>query len=224
MFFADIFRIELNLTVNYGLRWEFSDAQHQRRRLSAERRFEWRRRRTIRSRRFGRRYESAAQASRTFSIDNDYVNPAPNIGLTWNPTARRRSAGKLLGHDKSVFSSAYRITYYDEGMNAISNLQCGNDGATQSATPAPRSLPTRARFTPSASRPRFTTSPPPSPSRCRSTTPSTAERRCQYINPNLRIPYVQSWNLRFQREIARGTVLDIRTSATSRRMSSITRT
>ena len=65
---------------------------------------------------------------------NDYVNPAPNIGLTWNPRVEDGLLAKLLGHNKSVFSAAYRISYYDEGMNAISKLQSGSPGATQSVT------------------------------------------------------------------------------------------
>ena len=74
---------------------------------------------------------------------NDYVNPAPNIGLTWNPRVEDGLLAKLLGHNKSVFSAAYRITYYDEGMNAISNVQSGSPGARRASTllrPSPRTL------------------------------------------------------------------------------------
>jgi hypothetical protein len=31
----------------------------------------------------------------------------------------------------------------------------------------------------------------------------------QYVNPNLVMPYVQDWNLRYQREIVRGTILSV---------------
>ena len=59
----------------------------------------------------------------------DYKNFAPNLGFAWNPTAGGL-LGKLLGDGKTVISASYGINYYNEGLNAISNLLSSNQGTT----------------------------------------------------------------------------------------------
>jgi outer membrane receptor protein involved in Fe transport len=44
----------------------------------------------------------------------DFVNPAPNVGLTWNPAKPDGLLGRVLG--SAVYRAAYGINYYDEGL------------------------------------------------------------------------------------------------------------
>src|SRR6185437_4086611 len=57
----------------------------------------------------------------------DYRTPAPNFGFAWNPSAK----SGLLG--------GYAVNFYNEGMNAISNVVSTNAGATQSISSTPGS-------------------------------------------------------------------------------------
>ena len=89
----------------------------------------------------------------------DFVNPAPNIGVSWAPHAESGILGKVFGHDKSVFSAAYRIAYYDEGMNSISNIQSANPGASQSGSGAAAIAAAPGAYTVGGAPPPLVTSP-----------------------------------------------------------------
>jgi hypothetical protein len=63
-------------------------------------------------------------------LGNRSVNPSPNFGFAWNPAAGAGLPGKLTGNHKTVLRGSYTLAYYNEGLNAISNLLSGNRGAT----------------------------------------------------------------------------------------------
>ena len=210
VFFADTWRIAPNLTLNYGLRWEFDSPTHSTNGVDA-----------AQSTLFGPSTMQFAPGVlggdmnpqlniKNVLYNNDYVNPAPNIGLTWNPKVDDGLLAKLLGHDKSVFSIAYRITYYDEGMNAISNLQSGSPGATQSVNASSAIAASPGAYSVGGAAPPLSTTPAsfsfPIPV---SNYVLNGGLTWQYVNPNLKMPYVQDWNIRFQREVARGTVVSV---------------
>ncbi len=210
VFFADTWRISPSLTLNYGLRWEFDSPTHSTNGVDA-----------AESSLFGPSTVQFAPGTlggdmnpqlniKNVLYHNDYVNPAPNIGLTWNPRVEDGLLAKLLGHNKSVFSAAYRITYYDEGMNAISNVQSGSPGATQSVNASSAIAANPGAYSVGGPAPPLSTTPSsfsfPVPV---SNYVLNGGLTWQYVNPDLRMPYVQDWNIRFQREIARGTVLGV---------------
>ena len=210
LFAQDTWRMKPNLTMTLGFRWELDGAIHATNGIDSEA-----------NSLFG---PSTAQfqpgslngiANPTYSIVNnpyngDYKNPAPSIGLSWSPHADNGFISKLLGHDKTVLGVSYRITRYDEGLNAISNLMGVNPGPTQSIsgsaalaanpgaylvgvnTPATVNVPTSFNF--------------PLPL---ANYVLNGGQTSYYINPNLLTPYVQDWNIHFQREIARGSVISI---------------
>ncbi len=210
VFFADTWRLTPSLTLNYGLRWEFDSPTHSTNGVDA-----------AQSSLLGPSTVQFAPGVlggdtnpqlniKNVLYKNDYVNPAPNIGLTWNPRVEDGLLAKLLGHNKSVFSIAYRITYYDEGMNAIANVQSGSPGATQSVNASSAIAANPGAYTVGGPAPPLTTT----PSSFSFPVPVTnyvlnGGLTWQYVNPNLRMPYVQDWNLRFQREIVRGTVISV---------------
>jgi hypothetical protein len=210
VFFADTWRISQNLALNYGLRWEFDSPTQSTNGVDA-----------AQSSLYGPSTVQFAPGVlggdlnpqlniKNVLYHNDYVNPAPNIGLTWNPKLDNGLLAKLLGHDKSVFSVAYRITYYDEGINAISNLQSGSPGATQSVNASSAIAANPGAYFVGGAAPPLTATPAgfsfPIPV---SNYVLNGGLTWYYVNPNLKTPYVQDWNVRYQREIVRGTIISV---------------
>ncbi len=58
----------------------------------------------------------------------DLVNPAPNLGFAWNPRFESGILKKIFGNDKTVVRSSFSMTFYNEGMNCISNYLPSNPG------------------------------------------------------------------------------------------------
>ena len=210
VFFADTWRVSPNFTVNYGMRWSFDAPTHSENGVDA-----------AQSSLYGPSTALFAPgllggdlnpqlAINNVLYHNDYVNPAPNIGLTWSPKLEHGLPAMLLGHDKSVFSIAYRISYYDEGINAISNVQSGSPGATQSVNASSALAANPGAYVVGGAAPPLTATPAsfsfPIPV---SNYVLNGGLTWQYVNPNLVTPYVQDWNIRYQREIARGTILSV---------------
>jgi hypothetical protein len=139
------------------------------------------------------------------------MNPAPNFGFSWNPTVDGGVLDKLLGRNRTVISGSYGISYYNEGLNAISNVMSGNRGTTQSisATAGTHFEPGKLELrSPS---PSFTVDPPsfafPIPM---SKYVLAGGTDVSFINPDLKSPYVQNWNFRIQRELVPGLILEAR--------------
>jgi hypothetical protein len=143
----------------------------------------------------------------------DRLNAAPHLGFNWSPRGVGGLLGKVLGNEKTVIGGSYNITYYNEGMNTIANLQQSSPGTTQSITASAAIAANPGRYTLASPPPEsaFVKTPAsfsfPTPI---SRYPLNGGITWNHVNPNLRSPYVQAWNFRVQRELARGTVLEIR--------------
>jgi hypothetical protein len=210
-YLQDSWRVTSNLTVNFGLHWEFDGPIHNTNGIDS-----WP------TNLYGPSNANFQPGVLNASFNpvvnvqgtvyqRDNVTPAPTFGFAWSPNGGEGLLGRFLGHAKSVIGGSYGISYYNEGLNAISNLQCCNVGTSQSAdasaaiganpgaynltTAAPPMVYNPTSFTQQSSLMGF---------------PTNGGTTIYYANPDLKSPYVQSWNLRFQREISRGTVLDIR--------------
>jgi hypothetical protein len=219
LYFQDSFRLHPRLTLNYGLRWEFtgvmtntnntfmsptlddvmapSKANFQPGVLDAS------------------HIPSIGQRSVTYAPDR--VNPAPNFGLAWNPNAKGL-LGKLLGNDKTVIRSSYSINFFDEGLNGYYWINT-NAGNWRSISASSGSEYNPGTLTLQSPDPKFLVAPP-------AFTPPFSEYQFVFQNynvgttagkrngpgelPTLRNPYVQSWTLGIQREIAKETVLEVR--------------
>src|SRR5438552_11345999 len=140
----------------------------------------------------------------------DYVNPAPNFGFAWNPSGERAGwFGKLLGDRKTVVRGAYSITFFNEGLNSISNSLSGGRGLTQSGTAA-----NGVEFVPGSLELR-------SPAPTIKVFPATfgfpiyqnafsSPVGGNYVDPNLVSPYVQNWSLGIQRQLTNNITLEVR--------------
>ncbi|HUK24450.1 MAG TPA: carboxypeptidase-like regulatory domain-containing protein [Terriglobales bacterium] len=224
LFFQDSYRIRPSLTINYGLRWDFTWADRDLTNLyhsaTPENQFGpsgvWNL--------FnpgslnGTANPLITQNSQPYN--NWFVAPQPALGIAWNPHGSGGLWGKLLGGDKTVIRAGYSLrtftepqqyvwndasdygSFYYQGffLNAVS-------GASQAGTFQPGSLFLGSQF------PQYGFSP---------ASYQTVEPESDFtflggsvpgvngIDSNLKQPYTQSWNFGIQRQLGESRALEIR--------------
>ena len=147
---------------------------------------------------------------------NTYSEPgvwAPSVGLAWQLPASEGPLGVLFGRHEgaSVLRLGYNISTTREGAGTFQSVYASNTGLTQPASvsaavdpkdfgpvgsvlfrdptlPTYTGLPTTLQFPIAA---QFTSN-------------------LNAFDPNLKMGYVQSWNIGFQRELSRNTVVEVR--------------
>ena len=200
LFIQDSFHMRSNLTLNFGMRWNFSSPIKNSNNIDFAPDFanflgpstNWFQPGKLDG------VQNPVFAQRSATYNSSFKQPAPNLGLVWNVKP------------KTVVRASYSINFYAEGMNAISNVMSANPGATASIS----LLPGQTGFTPGAltaggSIPALSTF----PSAYSNSLPMslfTFNRNAATTNPNLRIPYVQNWTIGIQRELAKGLVFEAR--------------
>lgn len=136
--------------------------------------------------------------------EGDFNNPAPNVGIAWNPDKPEGFLGRLLG--KSVYRGNFGISYYDEGLIAFESAAGNGPGATQTLALPP--------FTPGSLNlqtplPAFTRNPEtfsfPVPM-----SELTFDRGFSTIKPDLKSPMIYNFTIGYQRELWRNAALEIR--------------
>src|SRR5215471_2100550 len=218
LYFADSWRVSRSLTLNYGLRWDFQgNNQNPNDIYTSPTPLDL----------FGPSGAIAGNTPNLFrpgslggiadpaiyqrskAYNRDYVNPAPHIGLAWNPKFSSGLLGALFGEGKTVLRAGYSLSYYSEGLLNFTNLAGSNPGLRQNAT-----LTSGVDFTPGLSvgntLPAFNYFPntfsfPLPLSNFAFTTTAIGT-----IDPNIRAPYVQTWSAGIQRELKPGTVFEVR--------------
>jgi len=225
LFAQDSFRVRPNLTINYGLRWDFTGDNHD---LTNE-------------------YSGALPAAiygptpvgqlfapgalggdtnpqlvaRSHQYNPWNVSPQPSIGIAWSPGSRDGVAGKLTGGGKTVIRAGYSLRrftepqqyFWNQATNYGSfyyqnfNLYSNGTGTTGSFTPGSLSLgqplPPFA-YNPAA----YSATNPESNATFEALT--YLGNDVNGLNPNIKQPYTQSWNLGIQREMPGAGVLEIR--------------
>ena len=212
LYFQDSFRIRPSLTLNYGLRWQFDGDIHSGNELLSQP--------------SGTNFYGpstglfqpgvlSGNQNPVFDLvvhpyKRDYVNPAPNFGFAWNPSGERGGLlGKLFGDRKTVVRGAYSITFYNEGLNSISNSLSGGQGFRQTGTAASGVNFTTGDLELSDPAPTV----PVFPAKFGFPIPQnsfSAPVAGNYINPDLASPYVQNWSLGIQRQLTNTTALELR--------------
>jgi hypothetical protein len=213
LYVQDSFRIRPDLTLNFGLRWQFDGDIHSGNELLSQ---------PSGANFYGpsnARFQPGVLSSNLNPVfdlvvhpyKRDYLNPAPNFGFAWNPSGERAGwFGRLLGDRKTVFRGAYSITFYNEGMNSISNSLSGAQiGFRQSGTATNGVDFTAGSLDLRSTPPRIPVFPEkfgfPIAQSSFSAPPTG-----NYINPNLRSPYVQNWSFGIQRQLTNSTTLELR--------------
>ncbi|HXS97113.1 MAG TPA: TonB-dependent receptor [Candidatus Limnocylindrales bacterium] len=143
-----------------------------------------------------------------------WKNLGPSLGLAWTPNVDGTFLTWLLGKGgHSVLRGGYSVAFNREGISALQALS-GNPGLTITASrnltlgnlvtgSAGDTLPLLLRQTNRLNPPAFTATP---------SFPLTGAvtDNVNVIDPNLKMPYVQSWSFGLQREVTRNTVIEVR--------------
>ena len=134
----------------------------------------------------------------------DYWNPAPNVGVAWNPEKPGGLLGTILG--KSVYRANFGVNYYDEGLIPFQTANGNGPGLSQTLALPP--------FTPGTlnlqtALPAFVRTPtefvfPLAMSSF------TFNRGFATTDPDLKTPYIYNWTIGLQREVGRNAALEVR--------------
>jgi hypothetical protein len=206
LFVQDQWRLNPQLTMNYGLRWELSGPM-----MNANDVYS------------GPTVEDLFGPStavfqpgvlngvadpqiflRTQPYKGDYVNPAPNVGVAWNPDKPDGFLGKLLG--QSVYRANFGINYYDEGLIPFQTANGNGPGLSQTlALPpfTPGSLSLQQPLPPFTRTPTSFTFPIPM-------SDFTFNRGFSTTDAEVKTPMIVNWTIGYQRELWRDAAIEIR--------------
>jgi carboxypeptidase family protein len=211
VYVQDQWRTTPQFTLNYGLRWEFTGTMHNTNGIYTSPTIE-------------HLYGPSTAVFQPGALNGvadpqielrpspykgDYVNPAPNVGFAWNPSADRGVLGKLLG-PKSVLRASLGLNYYDEGLIAFQTAAGGNPGLTQqlSLNPGQPGFPIGGLSLASTIPPLNTF-----PSSFAFPLPQslfTFSRGFNTIDPSIKTPSILNWNIGVQRELGSGAAIEAR--------------
>jgi hypothetical protein len=218
-FFAqDSWRLSPNLTFNYGLRWE------------VQRPF------TVDNSSYttatlddlwgvsgpgnlfkpgtlaGRPTQFTQMTDGTGAYNTNYKNFAPSLGLAWRIDSKYGWLKKIAGEGQTVVRAGYSIAYNRQGIGDFRGLASANPGITITTNRSVTlnnlgALPVLFREKDRLGAPSFPTTP---------TYPLVGDPFVQATNsvnvydPNIKIPYSQSWTLGIQRELGQNTAIEFR--------------
>jgi hypothetical protein len=214
-YFTDTWRLRPDFTLNYGLRWEFQGVPYDTNGL----------------------YTSPGYAGvwglsgvgnlfapgvlkgsptvymprQGMTYNNDLNNFAPSLGFAWSPKSGSRLVKAIFG-EGGAFRAGYGISYSREGF------QHYRDWAANLGMYASTSLVADRDFTagslllrnPLPALKRNPTEYPTAQSPLPHSLFTYSTNSPSWFDPNLRVPYVQSWSAGIQREVLKDTVLEAR--------------
>jgi Carboxypeptidase regulatory-like domain len=232
--FQDSYRLRPNLTLNYGLRWDFTGPDHDLTGL----------------------YHSATPAAifgpsgvnnlfNPGSLQGDMnpvlaerprpynswnVSPQPAFGIAWNPHGGSGWLGRLMGGDRTVIRAGVSLKKFTEPQqyfwNQASdggsfyyqsfNLYANNNGGSSNFAPGSFQLSTPSLFNNNApfqlpAGKAYVVSPQTfQVSEALSDFTFVGGPGANGIDPNIKQPYTESWNLGIQRQLGENRALEIR--------------
>ncbi len=221
LFFQDRWKLLPNLTLNYGLRWEFIGDDH-------DVHGDYTSSRSVADlwgpTTLGVSFAPGALSgvsdpqmlAAVHHYNTSWINPEPAVAIAWNPKFSNGALAKIFGSDKTVIRAGYAMRVYNEGQQnfwafgsssgaffyqslaltptTASGLGNFVPGSLAFGDPLPAYLGTPATWTPQISQAATTFS---------STTPWG-------FNPNIRSPYVEEFNVGIQRQIGQSSALEAR--------------
>ncbi len=230
LFFQDGWRLKSDLTVNLGLRWDFTGDDHDLTGAyhSADPVGIWG------PSGVNSIFKPGVLTSDPAGLDPTYVgrvhvynpwnvSPQPSIGLAWNPTYKDGFMGKIFSGGKTVVRAGFALRRFTEPYQFFWNSASNSGYAFYQAfnlspvTPGAPLPATGGYYAGSyelgnAQPAPYTLSPPT----YQNVIPESNETFFGYwtgvngINPNIHQPYVESWNLGIQREVGQSNVIEVR--------------
>lgn len=225
LFFQDSYRVKPSFTLNYGLRWDFTGADHDLTKLyhSADVSSIWGpsgignlfKPGTL----TGNMNPMLAANPKPYNSWN--VSPQPAIGFAWNPHKSEGFLGELLGGDKTVLRGGFSLRKFTEPQQYLWNQ--ASDYASfyyQTFSLNPVGAGASGGFTPgglsitdygTGAWPAYGLSP---------ATYVSSEPISDFtflngpglngVDPHLKQPYTESWNFGIQRQLGETKALEIR--------------
>ena len=146
-----------------------------------------------------------------YAAKTDWNNVAPNIGFAWTPMAAENSfLSRIIGTGReSVIRGSYSRTYYDEGTNMFAFNAGSNPGYGQSLRLQPGIGFQPGELTLQTPLPPFVAF----PLEYKEVFPQsdfTFSNGFRTMKDDLQTPYVHSWNIGVQRQLAQGLVVEAR--------------
>jgi hypothetical protein len=220
LYLQDSWRVNRSLTLDYGLRWDFQGDDENTNGIYSS---------PTLADLFGPSGAGPSGAANLFNpgsflgiqnpniwqrsktYNRDYINPAPHLGIAWNPSFGEGLRKRLFGDRKTVFRGGFAINYYGEDMINFQTAGGYNPGRSQSESLypgmpgfAPGGLSVSSPMPPFGVYPESFSFPIP-------LSDFTFWGTWIYTtNPNLHAPYVQNWSAGMQRELTDSTVLEVR--------------
>jgi hypothetical protein len=164
-------------------------------------------------------YENLGAGVRAFNTD--WNNIAPSLGVNWTPTPEGGWRRMLLGESgESSISAGFSRAYDRRGMNDFTGVFGGNPGLTLNANRnvgnGNLTIPLLLRDGNLGAAPTCPPLPAPKPTGCLLAAPEypltnqTATGSVNTFDPNLQVPYSDSWTVGFQRALSKTTAIEIR--------------
>ncbi len=152
------------------------------------------------------------KGDRAYNVD--YLNFGPTFGLAWRPGAKSGLLKRLLGESgETVVRGGYSIAYTRPGINEFSSEFGANPGSFITASRSINlgnlvggslgSLPLLLRET-------NRLGPAPFPNAPSYPLTGAITNTANIFDPNLKVPYVQSWSFGIQREITKDMAIEVR--------------
>lgn len=207
VFAQDQWRVNPKLTLNYGIRWEFSGAATNPNEVYSSPTLEHL---------YGpstglfqpgvlNGVMNPVVELRPKPYKGDFNNPSPNVGLAWHPDKPEGFLGKILGD--AVYRGNFGMNYYDEGLINFQTAAGGGPGLSQTMTfptsVVPGSLTLQSPIPTPIGTPAAFAFPVTMSS-------LTFSRGYNTINPNIQTPEVKNWTFGYQRELWRDAAIEIR--------------
>lgn len=219
IYFQDQWKVRQNLTLNLGTRWEFEGVPTIPNGLAIQPRFQD----MYGVSGFGNLFRPTAPAGAAPPVatlnfvdgdtgiplyNQDWNNFAPFVGLAWSPNFKSGIGRALFGEaGKSSIRLGYSISYTRDGFTVISN-------AMGVGTTNPGLIQTAANTTPTgvltAAGVPLTTPVFSIPVTDRANNLLNPNNGLWTIDPDIAVPYVQQWNIGYEREIFKDTAFEVR--------------
>lgn len=137
----------------------------------------------------------------------DLNEPSPNFGFAWNPDFESGVLRTLTGGSQTVIRGGFAVSHYDEGWTTFEQVAANNPGLLQSVFLSPGQFP--AGTITLGDNPALNAFPATASFPIPMSDFTFGGTNFGTVNPNLRSPYIENWNLGIQRKLPGNFVVEV---------------